>query len=65
MGKNLVLTPRFSPDGKNIVFLQYKNNKASVYLMSLKSKKTKNFRRLFWNEFCSKIFSKGKKIYFL
>ena len=36
--ENLVLTPRFSPDGKNIVFLKYKNNKASVYLMNIKSK---------------------------
>ena len=37
-GNELVLTPRFSPDGKNIVFLKYKNNKASVYLMNIKSR---------------------------
>ena len=40
-GKELVLTPRFSPNGKNIVFLKYKNNKASVYIMNIKSRDTK------------------------
>ena len=43
-GSNLVLTPRFSPDGKNIVFLQFKDNKASVYLMNLKNKKNYDIR---------------------
>ena len=44
-GKNLVLTPRFSPDGKNVVFLQYKNNKASVLLNESEEFKDQDFRK--------------------
>ncbi len=41
-GKELVLTPRFSPDCKTILYLAYKNNNIPrVYVMDLKSRKTK------------------------
>lgn len=40
-GKDLVLTPRFSPDGKKILYLSYKKEIPQVYEMDLKSKKTK------------------------
>ena len=63
-GKNLVLTPRFSPDGKNIVFLQYKNNKASVYLMSLKNLKTKILGNFDGMSFAPRFSPDGKKIIF-
>jgi len=36
-GSDLVLTPRFSPDAKNILYLSYKNRIPQVYLMNLKS----------------------------
>ncbi len=36
-GKNLVLTPRFSPDGKKIAYLSYSNKKPTVYLLDLLS----------------------------
>ena len=36
-GKNLVLTPRFAPNGKEIVYLSYQNNKPSVYRINLKT----------------------------
>ncbi len=38
-GSDLVLTPRFSPDGKKIIYLSYKNNTPKVYEMDLSSKK--------------------------
>ncbi|PPR26963.1 MAG: Protein TolB [Alphaproteobacteria bacterium MarineAlpha9_Bin4] len=63
-GKDLVLTPRFSPDGKNIVFLQYKNNKASVYLMNLKSKNTKILGNYLGMSFAPRFSPDGKKIIF-
>ncbi|MBF96776.1 MAG: Tol-Pal system beta propeller repeat protein TolB [Pelagibacterales bacterium] len=63
-GKDLVLTPRFSPDGKNIVFLQYKNNKASVYLMNLKSKNTKILGNYLGMSFAPRFSPNGKKIIF-
>ena len=40
-GNDLVLTPRFSPDGKTIAFLSYINNKPAVYLLNVNSKEKK------------------------
>ncbi|MCP5369541.1 MAG: Tol-Pal system protein TolB [Rickettsiaceae bacterium] len=39
-GRDLVLTPRFSPDGKTILYLSYKNNIPSIYKLDVKSKKS-------------------------
>lgn len=39
-GKDLVLTPRFSPDGKTILYLSYKNQIPSIYTLDVKSKKS-------------------------
>lgn len=63
-GENLVLTPRFSPDGRNIVFLQYKNNKASVYLMDLTSKKINILGNYSGMSFAPRFSPGGKKIIF-
>lgn len=63
-GENLVLTPRFSPDGKSIVFLQYKNNKASVYLMNLASKKINILGNYSGMSFAPRFSPEGKKIIF-
>lgn len=38
-GKNLVLTPRFSPDGKKILYLSYKNRIPQVFMLDLGSGK--------------------------
>ncbi|GAB4163225.1 MAG: Tol-Pal system beta propeller repeat protein TolB [Rickettsiaceae bacterium] len=36
-GSDLVLTPRFSPDGKKIIYLSYKNRVPQVYTLDLRS----------------------------
>ncbi len=38
-GKNMVISPRFSPDGRYIIYVSYKNNTAGVYVRDLKTKK--------------------------
>ncbi len=38
-GKNLTLTPRFSPDSHKVLYLSYMNNKARVHLRDLNSGK--------------------------
>jgi TolB protein len=38
-GKNLVLTPRYSKDGKNIAYLSFINKEANIYVMDLKTKR--------------------------
>lgn len=40
-GSNLVLTPRFSPDGKKILYLSYKNRIPQVFMLDLASGKSK------------------------
>jgi len=39
-GTDLVLTPRFSPDGKRILYLSYKNGLPKVYMLDLRSGRT-------------------------
>ncbi len=63
-GKELVLTPRFSPDGKNIVFLKYLNNKASVYLMNIKSRNTRILGNFSGMSFAPRFAPSGKEIIF-
>ena len=36
-GKNLVLTPRFSPNNQTITYMEYKNNLPRVYIYDLKT----------------------------
>lgn len=38
-GKNLVLTPRFSPEGDKILYLAYINRKAHVHLLDLRTRR--------------------------
>lgn len=40
-GSDLVLTPRFSPDGKYLLYLSYKKGAPQVYMLSLRSGKTR------------------------
>lgn len=39
-GSDLVLTPRFSPDGKKVLYLSYKNRIPQVFILDLKSGRT-------------------------
>jgi TolB protein len=39
-GSDLVLTPRFSPDGKKILYLSYKNRIPQVHILDLRSGKS-------------------------
>lgn len=40
-GSDLVLTPRFSPDGKYLLYLSYKNGSPQVHILSLRSGRSK------------------------
>ena len=42
----LVLTPRYSPDGKKIAYLSFVNNSAHVYLLDLQTKKRETLGNL-------------------
>ena len=39
-GRDLVLTPRFSPNGKELVYLSYRNGQPQVYIYDIQSKQT-------------------------
>ncbi len=50
-GKNLVLTPRLSPDGKQIIYLSYSADQPKLYLLDLekmKNKKLLDFKGLLY-----------------
>lgn len=40
-GKDLVLTPRFSPNGKKILYLSYKNKTPQVHMLNLRNGRSK------------------------
>lgn len=40
-GKDLVLTPRFSPDGKKALYLSYKNGTPQVHMLNLRNGRSK------------------------
>ncbi|MDG1436567.1 MAG: Tol-Pal system beta propeller repeat protein TolB [Rickettsiaceae bacterium] len=40
-GSDLVLTPRFSPDGKYLLYLSYKNGAPQVHMLSIRTGQTK------------------------
>ena len=63
-GKELVLTPRFSPNGKDIVYLSYKNNKPSVYILNLLTKETKILGNFDGMSFAPRFSYDAKKIIF-
>lgn len=39
-GSDLVMTPRFSPNGKEILYLSYKSEVPSLYLLNIRTKKS-------------------------
>ncbi len=63
-GNDLVLTPRFSPDGKTIAFLSYINNKPAVYLLNVNSKEKKLLGNFSGMSFAPRFSPDGKNIIF-
>jgi TolB protein len=63
-GKNLVITPRFSPDGKKIAYLSFSNKKPTVYLLDLLSKKEKILGNFSGMSFAPRFSPDGKKLIF-
>jgi len=63
-GKNIVLTPRFSPDGKKIAYLSYTKNKPTVYLMDVFTKKNEVLGNFSGMSFAPRFSPDGKKVVF-
>ncbi len=63
-GKNLVLTPRFSPDGKKIAFLSFSNKKPTVYLLNLYNNNKKILGNFAGMSFAPRFSPDGKDIIF-
>ncbi|OUU61343.1 MAG: Tol-Pal system beta propeller repeat protein TolB [Alphaproteobacteria bacterium TMED62] len=63
-GKNLVITPRFSPDGKKIAYLSFSKKKPTVYLLDIITKKEKILGNFLGMSFAPRFSPDGKKITF-
>ena len=61
-GANLVLTPRISPDKKNIVYLSYVSGSPTLYMMNLRSKKNKKLFNFDGMLYAPRFSYDGKKI---
>ncbi|MDP2193039.1 MAG: LpqB family beta-propeller domain-containing protein, partial [Alphaproteobacteria bacterium] len=63
-GKNLVLTPRYSPDGKSLAYLKIDKNKGAVYILNLQTKNTRLMGNYEGLNFAPKYSPDGKKMVF-
>ena len=63
-GKNMAITPRFSPDGKKIAYLSFSNKKPTVYLLNLHTKKEKILGNFSGMSFAPRFSPDGEKIIF-
>ena len=63
-GKNIAITPRFSPDGKKIAYLSFSNKKPTVYLLNLDTKKEKILGNFSGMSFAPRFSPDGEKIIF-
>ncbi len=63
-GKDIAITPRFSPDGKKIAYLSFSDKKPTVYLLDLNTKKEKILGNFSGMSFAPRFSPDGEKIIF-
>ncbi len=63
-GKDIVITPRVSPDGKKIAYLSFSNKKPTVFLLDLDTKKEKTLGNFSGMSFAPRFSPDNKKIIF-
>ena len=63
-GTDLVLTPRFSPNGKSVAYLSFSKRKPTVYLLDLSNKKKKILGNFSGMSFAPRFSPDGKNIIF-
>ena len=63
-GKDMVITPRVSPDGKKIAYLSFSNKKPTVFLLDLDTKKEKILGNFSGMSFAPRFSPDNKKIIF-
>lgn len=63
-GKNLVLSPRISPDAKKVVYLAYVNKQPRVYVMDLATKASKELGHFPGMTFAPRFSPDSKKVIF-
>ena len=64
-GKDIVITPRVSPDGKKIAYLSFSNKKPTVFLLDLDTKKEKTLGNFSGMSFAPRFSPDNKKLFFL
>ena len=63
-GKNIAITPRFSPDGKKVAYLSFSDKKPTVYLLDLNTKKKKVLGNFSGMSFAPRFSPDGEKVIF-
>ncbi len=63
-GKNIAITPRFSPDGKKVAYLSFSDKKPTVYLLDLNTKKERVLGNFSGMSFAPRFSPDGEKIIF-
>lgn len=61
-GKNLVLTPRFSPDGKKLLYLSYQNRVPQVFILDLASGRSSLLGKFHGMSFAPQFSPDGKHV---